>query len=162
MGPTSGMFVAGPCEAASSGAVAVDRVLVRRDRVRIPADPDVDVSRHMDEMPGARPIHDSIPHFVALPTTAGTGSEVTKVAVITDTAQQEKLGLGGPLMTARAALVDPDGFLVVCGDDAGAVSASAGASARKWAPLTVTRSAAAVAAPTSSAAAPSPPPRRPA
>ena len=54
-----------------------------------------------------RPIERPIAPLVALPTTSGTGSEVTFWAVITDTAQHEKLGLGGPLMTARVALVDP-------------------------------------------------------
>ena len=55
-----------------------------------------------------RPIERPITPLVAIPTTSGTGSEVTFWAVITDTARQEKLGLGGPLMTARTALVDPE------------------------------------------------------
>ena len=54
-----------------------------------------------------RPIGRPITPLVAVPTTSGTGSEVTFWAVITDTERQEKLGLGGPLMTARIALVDP-------------------------------------------------------
>lgn len=54
-----------------------------------------------------RPIDRPITSLVAVPTTAGTGSEVTFWAVITDSARHEKLGLGGPLMAPRDALVDP-------------------------------------------------------
>jgi alcohol dehydrogenase class IV len=46
--------------------------------------------------------------FVAVPTTAGTGSEVTRNAVLTSPAHQIKASLRSPLMLARAAVVDPD------------------------------------------------------
>jgi alcohol dehydrogenase class IV len=46
--------------------------------------------------------------FVALPTTAGTGSEVTRNAVLTDTASHVKASLRSPLMLPRLAIVDPD------------------------------------------------------
>ena len=42
-----------------------------------------DLFEYEDEMPGARPIG-PVPHFVAVPTTAGTGSEVGRSAVISD------------------------------------------------------------------------------
>jgi len=45
--------------------------------------------------------------LVAVPTTAGTGSEVTFWAVVTDPERREKLGVGGPLMAPAVALVDP-------------------------------------------------------
>ena len=45
---------------------------------------------------------------VAIPTTAGTGSEVTTVAVITDTEKKFKMTLGDPRMAPAVALVDPD------------------------------------------------------
>lgn len=46
--------------------------------------------------------------FVAVPTTCGTGSEVTWVSVLTDPATQVKVSLKGDLMFPDAALVDAD------------------------------------------------------
>jgi alcohol dehydrogenase class IV len=46
--------------------------------------------------------------WVAIPTTAGTGSEVTRNAVLTVTGQAVKASLRSPLMLARLAVVDPD------------------------------------------------------
>jgi alcohol dehydrogenase len=45
---------------------------------------------------------------LAIPTTCGTGSEVTWVSVITDTRRKFKMSIKGPLMFPAAALVDPD------------------------------------------------------
>ncbi len=52
-------------------------------------------------------IHRSHP-FVAVPTTAGTGSEVSKVAVISDPSQPFKKGVLSPLMFAHVAVLDPE------------------------------------------------------
>ncbi|MFM1653152.1 iron-containing alcohol dehydrogenase family protein [Brevibacillus sp. B_LB10_24] len=46
--------------------------------------------------------------LIAIPTTAGTGSEVTDVAVITDTIGLKKKGISGRHVSAAAALVDPE------------------------------------------------------
>ena len=46
--------------------------------------------------------------FVAIPTTAGTGSEVTRNAVLASPEHRVKASLRSPLMLARAAIVDPD------------------------------------------------------
>jgi alcohol dehydrogenase class IV len=46
--------------------------------------------------------------FIAAPTTAGTGSEVTKNAVLASPEHRVKASLRSPLMLARAAIVDPD------------------------------------------------------
>ncbi|HSD65590.1 MAG TPA: iron-containing alcohol dehydrogenase, partial [Vicinamibacteria bacterium] len=54
--------------------------------------------------PLARP---SLP-FVAIPTTAGTGSEVTRNAVLASPEHRVKASLRSPHMLARAAIVDPD------------------------------------------------------
>jgi alcohol dehydrogenase class IV len=46
--------------------------------------------------------------FIAIPTTAGTGSEVTKNAVLASPEHGVKASLRSPLMLASAALIDPD------------------------------------------------------
>jgi alcohol dehydrogenase class IV len=45
---------------------------------------------------------------IALPTTAGTGSEVTPVAVVADPAREVKVGISSPFLVPAAALVDPE------------------------------------------------------
>jgi alcohol dehydrogenase len=45
--------------------------------------------------------------LIAVPTTAGTGTEVTFWSVITDTKRKFKMSIGSPLMAAKVALVDP-------------------------------------------------------
>ncbi len=46
--------------------------------------------------------------FIAVPTTAGTGSEVTRNAVIGSPEHKVKASLRSPLMLPRAALIDPE------------------------------------------------------
>lgn len=46
--------------------------------------------------------------MIAIPTTAGTGSEVTRSSVITDTARRIKVTIKDPSMAPRVALVDPE------------------------------------------------------
>ena len=58
---------------------------------------------------GGSPIRDRIPPMVAVPTTAGTGSEVTLWAVITDPKRQVKFNVGGtPLIASWVAVIDPE------------------------------------------------------
>lgn len=45
---------------------------------------------------------------IALPTTAGTGSEVTPVAVVSDPARQSKVGISSPYLTPKVAICDPE------------------------------------------------------
>jgi choline dehydrogenase len=55
-----------------------------------------------------QPITKRIPPLVCIPTTAGTGSEVTLWAVITDPARKIKYNVGGTgLIAAHVALIDP-------------------------------------------------------
>lgn len=63
----------------------------------------------------------SVP-FIAIPTTAGTGSEVTRNAVLASPEHGLKVSLRSPFMLARIALVDPD----LTGDLPPAVTARTG------------------------------------
>jgi alcohol dehydrogenase class IV len=54
-----------------------------------------------------RPITQPILPLVAVPTTAGTGSEMTKVTVIEDEETRFKKGVLSPFLFARAAVLDP-------------------------------------------------------
>ncbi len=51
--------------------------------------------------------HDPLP-TIAVPTTAGTGSEVSPSAIITDTERRKKMNLFDPRICPDVALVDPD------------------------------------------------------
>ena len=55
-----------------------------------------------------RPIALASVPFVAIPTTAGTGSEVTRNAVLSSPEHRVKASLRSPLMLPRAAIIDPD------------------------------------------------------
>ncbi len=58
---------------------------------------------------GGKPVTRRVPPLVTVPTTAGTGSEVTLWAVITDHKRGIKFNVGGtPLIGAHVALVDPE------------------------------------------------------
>ena len=61
-----------------------------------------------DEKPGALPIVDAVPFFVALPTTAGTGSEVGRSAVIADDATHVKRIIFSPHLLAKVVFADPE------------------------------------------------------
>ncbi len=63
--------------------------------------------------------------IIAVPTTAGTGSEVTPVAVISDSERTLKVGISSPYLVATTAICDPDltmtcppGLTAVAGADA--------------------------------------------
>src|SRR5438270_9131552 len=58
---------------------------------------------------GHSPISNRIPPMIAVPTTAGTGSEVTLWAVITDPKRKIKFNVGGtPNIASWVALIDPE------------------------------------------------------
>jgi alcohol dehydrogenase class IV len=55
-----------------------------------------------------QPLHAAPLPFIAIPTTAGTGAEVTRNAVLAVPEQRVKVSLRSPLMLPRVALVDPE------------------------------------------------------
>lgn len=59
-----------------------------------------------------RGIDDAPLPFIAVPTTAGTGSEVTRNAVLTSPEHRMKASLRSPMMLPKVAVVDPD---LTCG-----------------------------------------------
>jgi choline dehydrogenase len=56
---------------------------------------------------GKKPLENRIPPLTTIPTTAGTGSEVTQWAVITDEEREFKFNTGGPLIAAHLTIIDP-------------------------------------------------------
>lgn len=70
-------------------------VLVSHDGMRI------------KDFEGKTAVKKQILPFIAIPTTAGTGSEVTFSAVITDTENNYKMTVRSPFMAAKVALLDP-------------------------------------------------------
>jgi alcohol dehydrogenase len=56
---------------------------------------------------GGKKVDRPLPPLIAVPTTCGTGSEVTQFSVITDTETHFKLGIGSPFEIPRVAIVDP-------------------------------------------------------
>src|SRR5512142_2218154 len=63
---------------------------------------------YLETVGRGRPLERPALPWVAIPTTAGTGSEVTRNAVLTVTGAAVKASLRSPLMLARVAIVDPD------------------------------------------------------
>jgi hypothetical protein len=60
-----------------------------------------------DDKPGARPIDQPIPAMIAIPTTAGTGSEVGGSAVISDDDTHEKVIIWSSRLIPRHVIADP-------------------------------------------------------
>lgn len=56
---------------------------------------------------GMKKITNQLPPLIAIPTTSGTGSEVSSFSIITDTKHKTKLVLGSPNLIPCLALVDP-------------------------------------------------------
>jgi len=67
-----------------------------------------DLFDYEDDKPGARPIDQKIPVYVAIPTTAGTGSEVGRSAVVSDDETHVKKIIFSPRLMALRVFADPD------------------------------------------------------
>jgi len=62
---------------------------------------------HVEVVGRGLPLPEAPAPFMAIPTTAGTGAEVTRNAVLASPAHRVKVSLRSPLMLPRIALVDP-------------------------------------------------------
>jgi alcohol dehydrogenase class IV len=67
-----------------------------------------DILEYAWDHPQVRPMNQAIPHFIALPTTAGTGSEVGRSSVISDDETHVKKIIFSPLLLAKAVFADPE------------------------------------------------------
>jgi len=67
-----------------------------------------DVLEYAWDHPSVRPIDRELPHFVALPTTAGTGSEVGRSSVVSDDATHIKKIIFSPKLLAKCVFADPE------------------------------------------------------
>jgi alcohol dehydrogenase class IV len=67
-----------------------------------------DLFDYEDGKPDARPIDKELPPFIAVPTTAGTGSEVGRSTVISDDESKVKKIIFSPRLLAVRVLIDPD------------------------------------------------------
>jgi alcohol dehydrogenase class IV len=66
-----------------------------------------DVFDYLEVIGKAQPITQTPLPFIAIPTTAGAGTEATRNAVLTSPEHQVKVSLRSPLMLPKVALVDP-------------------------------------------------------
>jgi alcohol dehydrogenase class IV len=67
-----------------------------------------DLFDYEDGKPDALPVDGPMPYWVAIPTTAGTGSEVGRSAVVSDDATHLKRIIFSPRLLARAVFADPE------------------------------------------------------
>jgi len=67
-----------------------------------------DVIEYVWDHPQVRPITNALPHFIALPTTSGTGSEVGRSSVVSEDATHVKRVVFSPKILAKAVFADPE------------------------------------------------------
>ena len=66
------------------------------------------IMRYLEVVGDNQPLERPAAPFIAIPTTAGTGSEVTKNGVLAVPEKRVKVSLRHPSMLARAAVIDPE------------------------------------------------------
>ncbi len=89
---------------AMGGGSAIDGAKGIRLMVTHPGD----ILEYDDGKAGSDRISADMPVMVAIPTTAGTGSEVGRSTVVTDPATNRKVVVFSPFLMPTAAIVDPD------------------------------------------------------
>ncbi|MDX2161619.1 MAG: iron-containing alcohol dehydrogenase [bacterium] len=111
--PTVGMALAGVKRARETacdliigfgGGSALDAAKAIAALATNPGDP----VEYLEVIGNGKPLRSPPLPFIAIPTTAGTGSEVTRNAVLASPEHKVKVSLRSPLMLARLAVVDPE------------------------------------------------------
>jgi alcohol dehydrogenase class IV len=92
------------CVIGIGGGAALDVAKV----VGVAATHDGDILEYAWDHPRVRAITNPLPYFVALPTTAGTGSEVGRSAVISEDETHLKRVIFSPKLLARKVFADPE------------------------------------------------------
>jgi alcohol dehydrogenase class IV len=92
------------CVIGFGGGAALDVAKV----VGIPATHEGDIIEYAWDHPQVRAINQALPYFVALPTTAGTGSEVGRSAVVSENESHLKRVIFSPKILARTVFADPE------------------------------------------------------
>ena len=64
--------------------------------------------KSVSKLQGLLKVHKPVPPFVAVPTTAGAGSETTVAAVITDSKTHRKAAINDPFLIPKYAVLDPE------------------------------------------------------
>ncbi len=97
------LFVENGCQGviAFGGGSPMDCAKAAAARVTNPKIP-------VKKMRGVLKLRHKLPPLFAVPTTAGTGSEVTLAAVVTDTATHEKNAINDPRLRPKYAVLDPE------------------------------------------------------
>jgi alcohol dehydrogenase class IV len=67
-----------------------------------------DILEYVWDHPNVRPIINELPHFVALPTTSGTGSEVGRSSVVSENDTHHKRTVFNGKLLAKAVFADPE------------------------------------------------------
>ena len=92
------------CVIGFGGGAALDVAKV----VGVAATHEGDILEYVWDHPAVRPIDKELPHFIALPTTAGTGSEVGRSAVVSENDSHHKRTVFSPKILAKAVFADPE------------------------------------------------------
>lgn len=92
------------CIIGFGGGAALDVAKV----VGIAATHEGDIIEYVWDHPQVRPITNALPHFVALPTTSGTGSEVGRSSVVSENDTHLKRVVFSPKILAKKVFADPE------------------------------------------------------
>jgi alcohol dehydrogenase class IV len=111
--PTCAMVMAGAAAFKAHGADAVigfggGAALDVAKVVGVMATHPGDVLEYVWDHPQVRPIDNALPYFVALPTTAGTGSEVGRSSVVSENDTHHKRTVFNAKLLAKAVFADPE------------------------------------------------------